>query len=83
MGKANIISLSSFEQDEENVQSARKKHSWKKLRTVSKKKGLLENKRAIPGKREILVIKYFLKRSSHWNGHFWMFQAKIKSQKFF
>ena len=56
MGKANI-SLSSFGQDEEKVQSAGKKHSRKKMRTVSKKKALLENKRAIPGKREILVIK--------------------------
>ena len=84
MGKANIISLSSFEQDEEKVPLAGKKHSWKKMRTVSQKKVLLENKMAIPGKRDILVIKcYFLKSTPHWNGHFWMFQAKMKSQNFF
>lgn len=40
--KANIISLRSSEQNKEKVQSI-KKHSWKKMCTVYKKKALLEN----------------------------------------
>lgn len=38
-----IMSLSSFEQDEEKPQSAGKRHSWKKTCIINKKKILLQN----------------------------------------